>query len=158
MHQRLKNSYWFAHQRLKSRAKVFYGNVYDLPADLGCFDVVVFGMILSHLRDPFQALYSASRLCTGTMLVTNQTMDEARPLGAFIPSPENGECQAWWGFSNGLINRMLAILGFEVKRTTTCMAQCLVPGRVEEEKCTTFVAQRLAGAAWMDEPALFGAE
>jgi SAM-dependent methyltransferase len=158
LHQRLKNAYWFAHQRLRSRARVFYGNIYDLPSGLGRFDVVVFGMILSHLRDPFQALYSVSRLCSGTVVVTNQVTDHAGAVGAFIPSPENGETMAWWAFSGGLITRMLAVLGFEVKRATTCQVQCLVEGRVRKEKCTAFVAQRVAGTACLDEPALFRPE
>ena len=56
--QKLKNAYWFTHRRLGSKAKAFYGDIYDIPTELGPFDVALFGMILTHLRDPFQALYS----------------------------------------------------------------------------------------------------
>src|SRR5690349_6834683 len=44
--QRLKNAYWFAHKRLQSKARAYYGDIYDLPGGLGEFDVAMFGMIL----------------------------------------------------------------------------------------------------------------
>ena len=78
--QRLKNAYWFTHKRLNSKARVYYGDIYDLPGGLGEFDVAVFGMILSHLRDPFQALYSASRLVRDTIIITNQMTNDGRIL------------------------------------------------------------------------------
>ena len=37
--QQLKNSYWFSHAAHRSKAKVYYGDVYNLPAALGEFDV-----------------------------------------------------------------------------------------------------------------------
>ena len=78
-HARLKNAYWFTHKCLGSKARVYYGDIYDLPGDLGEFDVAMFGMILGHLRDPFQALYSASRLVKDTIIITNQMMDTTQP-------------------------------------------------------------------------------
>ncbi len=144
--QRLKNAYWFTHQRLGSKARAYYGDIYDLPGGLGEFDVAVFGMILSHLRDPFQALYSASRLVRDTIIVTNQMMDDTKPWGCFIPSRENGERMAWWGLSRGCIAQMLGILGFEVKKTTTSKPLCIVPGRTRPETCVSLVAQRVAGS------------
>ena len=33
--QQLKNSYWFSHAALQSKAKVYYGDAYNLPAALG---------------------------------------------------------------------------------------------------------------------------
>jgi SAM-dependent methyltransferase len=146
MHQRLKNAYWFTHKRFGSKARVYYGDVYDLPGGLGTFDVAIFGMILGHLRDPFQALYSASRLVTGTIIVTNQMMETKEPFGAFIPSRENGERAAWWGLSRACITQMLGILGFEVKSTTTSMPLCLLPNRTQAERCVSLVAQRVAGS------------
>jgi hypothetical protein len=40
---RVKNGYWFCHERLASKARAYYGDVYDLPESLGSFDVVVLG-------------------------------------------------------------------------------------------------------------------
>jgi SAM-dependent methyltransferase len=144
--ERLKNAYWFAHQRVGSKARVYYGDVYDLPGKLGAFDVAVFGMILSHLRDPFQALYSASRLARETIIVTNQMWECADPFGTFIPSLENGESAVWWGPSRALVTRMLSILGFEVQSTTTSETQCIKKGREGVELCVSLVAKRVAGS------------
>jgi SAM-dependent methyltransferase len=144
--ERLKNAYWFTHQRVGSKARAYYGDVYDLPGELGAFDVATFGMIMTHLRDPFQALYSASRLVRETIIVTNQMWESTDPLGTFIPSRENKESAVWWGPSRGLVTRMLSILGFEVKSTTTSKVQCIKQGRVGVEPCISLVAKRIAGS------------
>ncbi len=118
-HQQLKNAYWFAHKKLNSRANVYYGDIYNLPEALGRFEVAMFGMILSHLRDPFQALYSVSRLVTDTIIVTNQVFMSEQPLVWFLPNSENQIRDAWWGFSDTGIKNVLGVLGFEVRYTVT---------------------------------------
>lgn len=140
--ERVKKSYWYSHNRLNSKAKVYYGNVYDFPEELGQFDVVLFGMILSHLRDPFQALYSASRLSTDTVIVVNQAMPSKDPIGYFMPNAEDEKLLwAWWAFSEGCLRRMLGVLGFEVKRTVT--SKHASKYRDTPEECTAFIAQRV---------------
>lgn len=139
---KLKNAYWFIHRQIRSNAKAYYGDIYNLPDGSGKFDVAIFGMILSHLRDPFQALYSASRLVTDTIIVTNQTFKTEQPLASFMPSRENMLENVWWAFSDGCIKRMLGILGFEVRHTVTCIARCNTKGHEVYEPCTAFVAQR----------------
>jgi len=144
--EKLKNAYWFTHQRLGSKARAYYGDLYDLPGDLGAFDVAVFGMILGHLRDPLQALYSASRLVRQTIIVTNQMMETKDPLGCLIPSRANGERMAWWGLSRSCITQMLGVLGFDVRSTTTSQPKCITKGRVGVEPCVSLIAQRVAGS------------
>ena len=39
--QRLKNSYWFSHAVQHSKARLYYGDVYNLPSSLGKFDIAV---------------------------------------------------------------------------------------------------------------------
>ena len=75
--ERLKNGWWFTHQLLGSRAQVVYGNIYDIPAEIGPVDIATFGSILLHLRDPFQALYSALRLTRETAIVTEIHPEQA---------------------------------------------------------------------------------
>lgn len=140
-HAQLKNAYWYSHKKLNSKAKVYYGDIYNLPDELGKFDVVVFGMILTHLRDPFRAMYSAGRLSTESIIVTNQNMKTDQPLASFVPSVENHEAQAWWALSDGCVERMIGVLGFEPQSRTTCNAQCIVPGRVGPELCTSIVGK-----------------
>ncbi|MCI0684300.1 MAG: methyltransferase domain-containing protein [Gemmataceae bacterium] len=149
-HRRLTNAYWFAHRRLSSKAKVHYGNVYDLPLELGEFDVIVLGMILGHLRDPFQALYGASRLCAGSIIVVNQATPLQRAVGRFMPSTKNQELMAWWRLTPECLQQMLGILGFEIKQMCDSWPQCTVPGRVRKEKCFAAVAPRVAGSTSLE--------
>jgi hypothetical protein len=85
--ERLKNGWWFAHRLFGSKAKAFYGNIYDVPDEIGLVNISTFGSILLHLRDPFQALYSALRLTQETVIVTEIHPDQLRwtpktgPLG-----------------------------------------------------------------------------
>jgi hypothetical protein len=44
----LKDSYWFAHHAHRSKAKMHYGDVYNLPEALGHFDVAVMLAVLLH--------------------------------------------------------------------------------------------------------------
>jgi SAM-dependent methyltransferase len=143
-HQRLKNAYWFCHRHLGSGAQAYYGDIYNLPVDLGHFDVALFGMILSHLRDPFQALYSASRLADA-VIVTNQVWKSATPMMTFLPDPaDSRELRAWWSFSDRCIERMLGTLGFEVEYVTSSEPRCLARGFEGHRRCTAFVARRVS--------------
>jgi hypothetical protein len=67
---RMRNSFWLAHQAFGSRARVHYGSAYALPAALGRFDASTFGCVLMHLRDPFLALANALRLTRDTVILT----------------------------------------------------------------------------------------
>jgi len=143
--QKVKKSYWYSHQRLQSSAKAYYGDVYNLPDELGKFDVVVLGMIISHLRDPFQALYSASRLSTDTIIIVNQAMPSDDVYSYFMPDPAANSFLelhlAWWAFSVGCIKKMLGVLGFEVQSVSTQKYESKY--REVPEECTTFIAKRI---------------
>ncbi len=161
-HTALRNAYWFAHQRLGSRCRAVYGDIYDLPGELGNFDIVFCGMILGHLRDPFLALYSASRLCSGTMVVTNPTSArepwwwklpfagsrQRQGIAGFMPTAGNRSRKYWWALSDRCISQMLEILGFQTERRLTCRPKCIVNGRTHREKCRTTVTQRVRGRAF----------
>jgi len=66
-----KKAFWYAHAAYGSKAKAVYGSVYDVPGEIGEVDVATFGSILLHLRDPFQALYSGTRLVKDTVIVSD---------------------------------------------------------------------------------------
>ena len=59
--QQLKNSYWFNHAALQSKAKVYYGDAYNLPAALGEFDIAVMGAVLLHCRDPLRIVEQCAK-------------------------------------------------------------------------------------------------
>jgi hypothetical protein len=133
----LKNGWWFAHRLLGSKARVVYGNIYDVPAAIGPVDIATFGSILLHLRDPFKALHSALRITREYAIVTELHPEQRSDSGpgtlapqapsevsscvvpsgcmCFLPDPKTtdpGTAATWWCFSPGVICRFLAVLGF----------------------------------------------
>ena len=110
----LLNSYWFAHAANGSSANAYYGDIYDLPYELGAFDVAILGTVLSHLRDPFQAIESASKLIPvgGELIIVDGYIDAEHAIQRLIPTPENGVRFAWWRASTGMVKQMLSVLGF----------------------------------------------
>jgi hypothetical protein len=144
---RLHNSFWLAHHAFESRSRVVYGDIYDIPAAIGPVDIALFGSVLLHLRDPFQALFSALRLVRESVIVTEPyySLDHYLPRGAlwrrlwrrlaalatgtrgltrkpalvFLPDcREPQHPLTWWSLSPELVCRFLGILGFEDYRVS----------------------------------------
>jgi O-methyltransferase len=126
---RVQNAWWYLHREYNLSAQAVYGSIYDLPADLGSFDVVVFGSILLHLKDPFQALQEAAERTTGTIIVAEpsafDSQDNLRPLLRFNPT-EGVNPNGWWNSSPGVITDMLGLLGF-TDSTVTYHTQWYLP-------------------------------
>jgi hypothetical protein len=128
--RRVNNSFWLAHRVFNSRAKVVYGTVYDIPEDIGRFDICTFGSILLHLRDPFLALQCATAHVDGTAIVTDVPIF---PIGSdpvfnllarhrfarFLPdAAARKPGDAWWNLSPALVSEFLRVLGFPYTKTT----------------------------------------
>lgn len=152
-HRKLQNAYWYAHRQLNSNAKAYYGDIYQLPEQLGNFDVVVMGMVVTHVRDPFQAIHSAARLSKDLVVITNQVpkmswwkrLRGKRPQVNFIPSMQDEIVDAWWFLPPKCIERMLGAIGFEVIRTTESYPECVTKTRTGVERCVSIVARRIGG-------------
>jgi SAM-dependent methyltransferase len=111
-----QNSWWYLHKAYDSKAKVAYGDIYDLPRDLGTFDVATFGAILLHLRSPIGALEQAA-LRTEEAIIVTDTWPESREtmmdnIMRIFPNGETGRWLLWWLISPGAVIEMLKILGF----------------------------------------------
>jgi methyltransferase family protein len=100
--EKLKNGWWFAHRLFGSQAKAAYGNIYEIPDEIGPVDIATFGAILLHLRDPFRALHSALRLTREVAIVTE--VHPEQPAGAGLGSVIHG------GSSSGLRRFLRSIL------------------------------------------------
>jgi SAM-dependent methyltransferase len=115
------DGWWHLHRTLGSSAKFVQGNIYDMPADLGTFDVTVVGAILLHLREPWGALSQAARRTTETMIVTEPLQDDLDPpetnIMRFSPSAEH-HLTNWWSIYPGAVVSMLERLGFGQTETT----------------------------------------
>jgi SAM-dependent methyltransferase len=135
----INNAWWLTHRLLGSKAHVVYGTVYNVPQDLGMVDIVTFGSILLHLRDPFLALQKASTLARESIIVTEWQRNIPRAVYSpiipnfvrkkyinpilyaplFLPDPDNQSSWAtWWYFTPETIVRFLKILGFPQARVT----------------------------------------
>jgi len=115
------DAWWHLHRILGSSAKFVQGNIYDMPADLGTFDITVVGAILLHLREPWGALSQAARRTTETMIVTEPLQDDLDPpetnIMRFSPSAEH-HLTNWWSIYPGAVVSMLERLGFGRTETT----------------------------------------
>jgi O-methyltransferase len=112
----VQNSWWYLHREYESHAAAVYGNIYDLPSDLGAFDISVFAAILLHLRDPVAALEQAARRTRRTIVVTDAWAFGSDTLYEntmkVFPFGESGRWTVWWAISAGAIVAILYTLGF----------------------------------------------
>jgi hypothetical protein len=113
---RVQNAWWYLRREYELKAQAVYGPIYDIPSDIGRFDVAIFGSILLHLRDPFLALHQvASRTVEAIVIVEPLVSRDAgevdHPLARWNPSRTTNP-NAWWTFAPGLFTDMLSLLGF----------------------------------------------
>ena len=139
--ERWKDAYWLSHRLLGSRAKVFYGSVYELPPALGRFDVVVVGSVLEHLSDQVSALASIARVTGETLVVVTPLLETEERIARFEPLASNQDYDyTWWTYSVGVYREVLQMLGFRVERMTKGSYYYDYAGRWEER--FTIVAVR----------------
>jgi len=121
----LNNGYWLCYEAYRSKAKVVYGTVYEIPEEIGMVDVSVFSSVLLHVRDPFFALQNALRLTKETAIVTEPIWRRQSflrriftnfrgPYMTFLPQfsrcePKDG----WWILTPDIIKKFIGVLGFE---------------------------------------------
>jgi SAM-dependent methyltransferase len=146
--RRLRNSWWYAHSRYGSRAKVVYGDIENIPSDVGRFDVSVFAAILVHLPDPFAALKQAAAVTDDAIIVVEPRVplfDQNVPLLYFNPpGPMPARAVYWWGITRTAIQNMLTGLGFPAITITTHIQKRRdhVTGRLVDIPWFTLVARR----------------
>ena len=121
--QQLKNSYWFSHAALQSKAKVYYGDAYNLPAALGEFDIAVMGAVLLHCRDPLRIVEQCGKRAKSLIIVDKFHPDlEGAPVCRLAPTPENFLWHTWWHFSTQFFTQFLAVMGFTTSERVTTPA------------------------------------
>jgi SAM-dependent methyltransferase len=136
-----KNAYWLSHRLLKSRAEVYYGNIYELPAELGQFDVAIVGSVLEHLNDQITALASIARLTKETIVLISpllQTDERIARFESLASNPENDF--TWWTYSLGVYREVFGMLGFSIAKVSSAQYYYMYGDRFEER--STIVAVR----------------
>ncbi|HNU36386.1 MAG TPA: class I SAM-dependent methyltransferase [Methanomassiliicoccales archaeon] len=121
--RKLNNGYWLAHRAYCSKARVVYGNIYDLPMEIGPVDIATFGSILPHLQNPFLALQKALALTKETVIVSetiwnryllNHILSYLTPAQAtFVPRYRTLQnWDTWWYLPPPVVKNYLGVLGF----------------------------------------------
>jgi SAM-dependent methyltransferase len=139
--ERWKNAYWLSHRLLGSKAEVFYGDIYDLPAELGEFDVTLVGSVLEHLSDPISALGSVARLTKERIVVVTPLLETDQPIARFEGRADNPEGDfTWWIYSLGVYREIFGMLGFAIEKVSRAKYRYMYADRDEER--STIVAVR----------------
>jgi hypothetical protein len=122
----LKRSYWHMHHALGSQAQVHYGDVENLPRELGHFDVAFLCSILEHLPDHIQAIGSVAAL-TDTIVITGPIEETEEPIARFAGHAQTPEANfSFWRYSIGTYREILSMVGFAIDRITRASYPCLL--------------------------------
>jgi SAM-dependent methyltransferase len=136
-----KNAYWLCHRLLGSKAEVYYGNIYSLPAELGRFDVAIVGSVLEHLSDQITALASIARLTRETIVIISPLLQTDERIARFESLASNPDADfTWWSYSLGVYREVLGMLGFSIAKVTKAEYRYMHGDRFEER--STIVAVR----------------
>jgi SAM-dependent methyltransferase len=140
--QRVRNSFWYCHTAYGSGVKLFEASAYDLPDELGQFDVGLLGCILLHCSSPVKMIESVSRLVTETMVICDSYREHlgTGPVCSLFPSLENNTIDTWWLFTPQFFINYLGVLGFTRARIVR-HRQLMVPSNTWQEMFTV-VANR----------------
>jgi len=139
----IKRSYWLAHRELRSTNKVYYGNAYELPSELGTFDVVLVGQILVHLRDVVRALSSIAARCGDTLVIAEGMIENPEPISRWLARADHPENDySFWHHSTGLYRELLSIRGFELQSKENRNYRCNLEGSADGVSITTLVFKR----------------
>ena len=112
--EHVRDAYWFAHERTGSKARVHYGDIYNLPDALGHFDYAVISAVLLHVRDPLRVVEDCARLADN-LVITDIHHPEIRQDEAsmtWFSTNDEPAAHVWWKFSPQLFVRFAEVLGF----------------------------------------------
>lgn len=110
------NGFVIASEALGSSVERRDASVYDLnPEEFGKFDLVYFGSLLWHLRDPIRGLEAARSVCRGTLVSTDAISFLLTWLvpGA-VANLDGADRPYWWKPNRQAFKRMVEIAGFDV--------------------------------------------
>jgi O-methyltransferase len=140
--QRIRNSFWYFHTLYHSQAELYEASAYDLPDELGDFDIGLLGSILLHCSSPVRMIESVSRRVTDTMIICDTYREHlgTGPVCSLLPAADNDTIDTWWLFTPQFFINYLAVLGFGRSRIVR-HRQLMVPTNTWQEMFTV-VASR----------------
>lgn len=141
---RWHNAYWLSHRVKGSKARVVHGDIYDITADIGTFDIVLVCAVLEHLSDPIRALASVARRCSQTLVISTELLNTEEPTARFSGNAGRPDVDyVFWVYSLGVYRHVLKMLGFDIVRVVT--KKFRYTHLSGDYPRTAIVAQRTAG-------------
>ena len=116
----IRNTFWYTHKAFKLKAKAVYASAYDIPEELGIFDVALLGAVLLHTSNPQRILAECARIAK-TIIVTEVLYPDLENCGAVIrlhPTWESKDWGTWWQFSTKFFTQYFGVLGFNEQTVT----------------------------------------
>lgn len=136
---KVRNAFWFAHNKHRSKAKLIETHIYNLPKSTPMQDYGLLATVLLHIQNPFLALQMMSSKVKERMIISDFINDMGiastkkkfkisnvakyisniyftkNTLTKFLPrnSSPNLNYDTWWKLSPNTIVEMMKILGFE---------------------------------------------
>src|SRR6478672_9707281 len=108
----VKNSYWFCHEGFGSKARVHYGSAYELPRELGEFDVAVMACMLLHNKNPLRIIENVARLTREEIIIVEPVRERQFSSVEFLPTGDEPWWDTWWGFTPRFFVNVLRSMGF----------------------------------------------
>lgn len=122
-----------AARRLASRVKVHWGSIASpLHEALGQFDWVIFGALLTHVRDPMLCLEHVRALTRGRAVVVASYVPGRRDAMYWLHGERPFD---WWVPTKPLVPRMLAAAGFRRVEETGDFELVHRNGLVQRQAC-----------------------
>lgn len=141
-YEMMKNSYWYSHAKFNSNATCYYGDLLNLPDELGMFDVAFVAQVMVHNRDPLGLLISAAKRTTDYLVISEGIEPNQDNRIVFLPQPSKGiRPHSWYRFSEGALTEFLYALGFTVESISRRLYRCCVLNK--DSEITTIVARRV---------------
>ena len=116
--RRINAGWHYAAERLGSKLSLEHGTIYSVPESLGVFDVITFGSVLLHTRDPIGAVQGLAPRATEAILIMDRLpphLDPEKPLMEFQPRigmEKPFGAWTWWWFTPAVFIRLLTVLGY----------------------------------------------
>ena len=116
----IRNTWWYTHRAFGLRAKASYADAYNIPRELGHFDVAILASVLLHTASPHKIIEQCA-LAADTIIVTDlhcPSLDACGPILCLVPSAENRRWDTWWQLTPSFVTQFLLLLGYGEPRVT----------------------------------------
>lgn len=139
----VKRSYWFVHEATNSKNSVVYGNIFDIPAEVGTFDVAILGQLLVHNRSGIEILEAVSRSTSDYLIITEGVLDIEEPAARFLGrASQPSDFFSFWIYSPAFYYEIMGMLGFRCEKFQKTAFYCGHEDQKQDMELGTFVFRR----------------